>query len=154
MNRYLLICSRYLKSQDLHEPLLNYKRDLDEATEKDDDLSEQDIQQKIKSVINGLDLDKRAYTVSPLNQLIRSQFAEINLTNRKVKTILIECLGEDICFTYPRDKRHSQMFFRTRVSSEDIVESLRIRNNANPIKNCAEILEQDCKNFFTRRHSL
>ena len=65
-----------------------YKRDLDEATEKDDDLSEQDIQQKIKSVIDGLDLDKRA----------------------------------------------SQIFFRTRVSSEDIVENLRISNNANPIK--------------------
>ena len=85
--------------------LLNYKRDLHEATEKDDDLSEQDIQQKIKSVIDGLDLDKRAYTVSSLNQLksqlIRSQFAEINITNRKVKTILIEYLGEDICFTYP-----------------------------------------------------
>ena len=100
-------------------------------------------------------MDKKAYTVSSLNQLIRSQFAEINITNRKVKTMLIEYLGEDVSFTYPRDKRQSQMFFRTRVSSEDIVESLQISNNANPIKNCAKILKQDCNNFkFTLEDTL
>ena len=49
--------------------------------------------------------------------------------------MLIDRFSEDICFTYPKDRKNPQMFFSSQVSSEDVVETLR----ANEIKKlCAE----------------
>ena len=58
--------------------------------------------------------------------------------------MLIDCFGEDICFTYPKDRKKPQMFFSSQVSSEDVVETLR----ANKItKLCAEALRKECEDF-------
>ena len=58
--------------------------------------------------------------------------------------MLIDCFGEDIHFTYPKDRKKPQMFFSSQVSSEDVVETLR----ANKItKLCAEALRKECEDF-------
>ena len=58
--------------------------------------------------------------------------------------MLIDRFGEDICFTYPKDRKKPQMFFSSQVSSEDVVETLR----ANEItKLCAEALRKECEDF-------
>ena len=36
---------------------------------------------------------------------------KINYNNKQVKQLLIEFYGEEICFTYPKDKSKPQMFF-------------------------------------------
>ena len=43
-----------------------------------------------------------------------------------MKQLLIERFRETICFTYPKDKGKSQMFFTTAICPADMVESLRI----------------------------
>ena len=63
------------------------------------------------------------------------------LTNRKLKSMLIDYYGDEICFTYPKDAKKSQMFFSTRVKSEDIAETLR-RNDF--IQKCGEYLREEC----------
>ena len=57
------------------------------------------------------------------------------LTNFKLKSMLIDYYGDEICFTYPKDAEKPQMFFSTRVKSEGIAETLR-RNDF--IQNCGE----------------
>ena len=66
------------------------------------------------------------------------------LTNRKLKSMLIDYYGDEICFTYPKDAKKSQMFFSTRVKSEDIAETLR-RNDF--IQKCGEYLREQYQNL-------
>ena len=66
------------------------------------------------------------------------------LTNRKLKSMLIDYHDDEICFTYPKDAKKSQMFFSTRVKSEDIAETLR-RNDF--IQKCGEYLREKCQNL-------
>ena len=66
------------------------------------------------------------------------------LTNRKLKSMLIDYYGDEICFTYPKDAKKSQMFFSTRVKSEDIAETLR-RNDF--IQKCGEYFREKCQNL-------
>ena len=66
------------------------------------------------------------------------------LTNCILKSMLIDYYGDEICFTYPKDAKKSQMFFSTRVKSEDIAETLR-RNDF--IQKCGEYLREECQNL-------
>ena len=58
--------------------------------------------------------------------------------------MLISEFGQDICFSYPRDKQKSQMFFSSNVSSNDLVETLR---STDVIKACADKLKKECEEF-------
>ena len=66
------------------------------------------------------------------------------LTNRKLKSMLADYYGEEICFTYLKDPKKSQMLFSTRVKSEDIAETLR-RNDFN--QKCGEYFREECQNL-------
>ena len=66
------------------------------------------------------------------------------LTNRKLKSTLIDYYGDKICFTYPKDAKKSQMFFSTRVKPEDIVETLRRKDF---IQKCGEYLREQYQNL-------
>ena len=58
--------------------------------------------------------------------------------------MLINRLGEEICFSYPKDSSKSQMFFSTKIRAPDIAETLRA---ADPIQQCATELRNECENF-------
>ena len=50
-----------------------------------------------------------------------------------MKVIVIDHFGEDLAFTYPRDKR-SQMFHLSRVQIEVAIETIRAKD---PVEMCA-----------------
>ena len=58
--------------------------------------------------------------------------------------MLIDYYGTEICFSYPKDAKKSQMFFSTRVKFEDTRETLR-RNDF--IQECGEYLREECQNL-------
>lgn len=58
--------------------------------------------------------------------------------------MLTEQLGDEICFTYPKDRQKSQMLLSTKIKTADIAETLRV---IDPIKSCAETLREECCNF-------
>ena len=66
------------------------------------------------------------------------------IENRKVKELLIEKYGEVICFTDPRDRTKSQMFYSRLIPSESFVETIRSKNI---YKECANALKEECLNF-------
>ena len=57
---------------------------------------------------------------------------------------LIDKFGDNICFTYPKDRKKSQMFFSANIRSTDIAETLR---HTNPLKACAEDLRSECHSY-------
>ena len=65
--------------------------------------------------------------------------------------MLIDQFGEEICFTYPKDFRKSQMLFSTKIKTADIAETLRV---IDPTKSCPETLREKSCNFdFGLRNS-
>ena len=58
--------------------------------------------------------------------------------------MLIDFFGEEICFTYPKDRKKSQMFFSTNVTTGDVIETLRTNES---MKMCAGVLRKECEEF-------
>ena len=58
-----------------------------------------------------------------------------------MKELLVKEFGEEICFSYRRDKRKSQMFFSSRIQPSEIIETLQSSNLL-----CRK-LQQECKAF-------
>ena len=70
--------------------------------------------------------------------------SEVELSNRTLKRKLIEKFGEDIGFSYPKDKRMSQVVFSRNIPAEDLVEAIRSKD---AVKACAEILKEECVEY-------
>ena len=62
-----------------------------------------------------------------------------------MKAILIDHFGEDLAFTYPRDKKKSQMFYLSRVQIEDAIETICAKG---PVEMCAKKLRSECQEFY------
>ena len=62
-----------------------------------------------------------------------------------MKAILIDHFGEDLAFTYPGDKKKSQIFYLSRVQIEDVIETIRAKD---PIALCAKKLRSECQEFY------
>ena len=128
--------------------MLQYKRDLNDATEDNISKKHHDfLQEKFILAIEELNLKNEGYSVTYFRELLNSKLTEFQVTNRKVKQTLIAHFGENICFTYPRDNNKSQMFFLAELRSTDIVESLRSSEMKDPIQVCAKKLKEECLNF-------
>ena len=104
-----------------------------------------EIQKSFDTIISEINLTENGYSLSEIrdrvNALLSSDFL---IENRKVKELLIEKYGEDICFTYPRDRTKSQMFYSRLIPSESFVETIRSKNI---YKECANALKEECLNF-------
>ena len=99
-----------------------------------------EIQKSFDTIISEINLTENGYSLSEIrdrvNALLSSDFL---IENRKVKELLIEKYEEDICFTYPRDRTKSQMFYSRLISSESFVETIRSK--------CANTLKEECLSF-------
>ena len=134
----------YSHSQCMNRYLVQYKRDMQEKTENSPDDYYKNVRKEFDAFVNGLELDKKGYTVSYCRDAINDKLAINKLNNRQVKQLLIGFYGEDICFTYPKDKSKPQMFFSSTICRADIVETLRFKN---PITECAQNLRKECENY-------
>ena len=98
-----------------------------------------EIQKSFDTIISEINLTENGYSLSEIrdrvNALLSSDFL---IENRKVKELLIEKYGEDICFT------KSQMFYSRLISSESFLETIRSKNI---YKECANALKEECLSF-------
>ena len=58
--------------------------------------------------------------------------------------MLIDCFGDELCFSYPKDRRKSQMIFSKKIQSVDIAETLR---SIDVVKLCVEKLREEYQAF-------
>ena len=91
-----------------------------------------------------INLEKSAYSLSECQDKLNEQLKDRQVSNRQLKKMLISEIGQDICFSYPRDKQKSQMFSSSNVSSKDLVETLR---STDVIKACTDKLKKECEEF-------
>ena len=128
--------------------LLQYQRNAEEIINYDDDDeyagTDSDLQEAFKKMISHLNIETNRYAISTCRDILNENLEGYAVSNRKVKQMLIAHFGEDICFTYPKEKRKSQLFFSTKIASADLVETLRLND---PVKICAEKLKKECEEF-------
>ena len=95
------------------------------------------------SMISKLELERKGYSVSECRDIVNLQLCEeLHVDNRKIKEVLLGHYGDSICFTYPRDRSQSQMFYSCNIASQDMAEIVRKKD---VVKECAEILKRECK---------
>ena len=58
--------------------------------------------------------------------------------------MLIDHYGDTICFTYPKDRRKSQMFYSINIRCAEVAESIR---STDVVKMCAEQLRDECRKY-------
>ena len=124
--------------------LVQYKRDMQEKTEYSPDDYDENVRKKFDVFVNGLELDRKGYTVLYCRDAINNNLAINKLNNQQANQLLIRLYGEDICFGYPKDKSKPQMFFSCTICRADIVETIRFKN---PITECAQNLRKECENY-------
>ena len=96
---------------------------------------------KARFLALGLDFNMSAHSLTSIRDRLNKNSAE-SVSNRAVKQLIIELYGDTVCFTYPSNKRKSQMVLGTN-SSEALVESLRV----SPVQQVATELEQELKEY-------
>ena len=103
----------------------------------DDELNVQ-----FKLMVESLDLDRNGYTFSYCCDLLIEKL-NYKIQNRQVRSLLIDYYGENSCFTHPRNRKKSQIFFSTSICQVDVVESLRNKSSNNDIISCAKTLQSN-----------
>ena len=88
--------------------------------------------------------DTKGYAISVCRDVLHSKLEGYAISNCKVRKMLIKQFGEEICFTYPRDRTKSQMFLSTKICPADVIETLRV---SGPVKICAAKLRKESEDF-------
>ncbi|KAK4291456.1 hypothetical protein Pmani_035718 [Petrolisthes manimaculis] len=132
----------------LRQYLLKYKRQIDalfENIQRSDEAAI--IDSNCKCVFDSLDFKTSSYSVSHICNLINAKLETDNqIDNRRTKVFLIKYFKDTICFTYPDDRRKSQMVYSSSLLQGNIIESLRSSVKSGPQKIALELLHE-CKNY-------
>ena len=97
---------------------------------------------KARFLALGLDFQKSAHSLTSIRDQLNEGSTGI-VTNRAVKQLIIELYGDAVCFTYPTNKRLSQMVLGTNSSPGALVECLRI----SPVQQVATQLSQEISEY-------
>ena len=110
--------------------------------EMEDSVAAADDSFKARFLALQLDFGSSAYSPSSIRDRLNKGSADV-VSNRSVKQLIIELYGDTVCFTYPCNKRKSQMVFKTNSSPKPLVESLRVP----PAQKVATELAQELKQY-------
>ena len=149
-------CSIYQSKEDLyaadlmsHKACMNkclkqFQRDFKVDQDEEDVKDSKNVQEAFENLSSEIDVEKKGYALSDCRDKLNSHLKIYQVTNRKLKKMLINHFGQEICFTDARDRHKSQMFFSSKITSTDVVEMLR---SADVVKACAEKLKKECEEF-------
>ena len=93
--------------------------------EMEDSVTASDDSLKTRFLALGLDFSKSAHSLTSIRERL-NEGSTVIVSNRAVKQLIIELYGDTVCFTYPSNKRISQMVLCTNSSPGVLVESLRV----------------------------
>lgn len=110
--------------------------------ELEDSVAATDDSFKARFLALQLDFSTSAYSLSSIRDRLNEGSADV-VSNRAVKQLIIELYGDTVCFTYPCNKRKSQMVFKSNSSPQPLVESLRV----SPVQKVATELAQELKEY-------
>jgi len=105
--------------------LLKYNRQIDalfENIQRSNEAATIDL--NCKRVFDSLDFKTSSYSVSHICDLVNANLeTDQQIDNRRTKVLLIKCFRDTICFTYPDDRRKSQMVYSSSLLQGKIIET-------------------------------
>ena len=105
------------------------------------------MQDQINLLLVSLELSSTGYTESFCREELKKVITDINFDNHQIKILIINYFGEGICFTYPNNRKKSQMFFSTNVHAGEIVESSHSKTDDDVVIACTKILREKCNSY-------
>ena len=96
-------------------------------------------------MVESPDIQKTGSTIAYCRDLLNTKLKR-NINNRQVRSLLIEYYGENICFTYGKDKKR-QMFFSIYIWAADFIGSIRNKSLITDIISGTKTLQDETKSF-------
>lgn len=127
-----------------------YFRTSSAAVQDNSNIIESPIQNAFDLLILEIDTELQSkcfplsFLASKLKQLCVDPDA--NVDNRLVKKLLIEHYGENILFSYPKDKSKSATVFKINIPLEDVVEQVRVSNQES-VNSFLDSLRDEVKSY-------
>ena len=110
--------------------------------EIEDSVAAADDSFKARFLALQLDFGTSAYSLSSIRDRL-NEGSTVVVSNRSVKQLIIELYGDTVCFTYPCNKRKSQMVLKTNSSPKPLVKCLHV----SPAQKVATELAQELKEY-------
>ena len=104
-----------------------YDSDIEEilkGLEDEDSITAGDASFKEQFLALGLDFATTAYSLTSIRDRVNEHLS-VPVSNRAAKHLIIELYGDTVCFTYPCNKRISQMVFSVKSNPASLLESMR-----------------------------
>ena len=138
VSRHNICLTRYFNAYNkkIDVILENYRNENNALT------NSENVNLVFDNILQGITFGTTGYSLSYLrDEINKSLTADESLSNCVVKDLLIQKFGEKICFSYPSNKRISQLVFSSSIQSETLVDNLR----QSCIKQCADKLRNKMK---------
>ena len=108
--------------QCMNKYFLQYEQNMNRTSYHLEDV-DSEFNMLFKLMVESLDLDQMATQFLNVAICIMKNLI-IKFKNQKLKVCWLTTMAKNICFTYPRDRSKSQMFFFSTNIHVDVVESL------------------------------
>ncbi len=108
----------------------------------EDSVTASDESLKAQFLALGLNFDSTAHSLTSIRDTLNENVT-VPVSSRTIERVIIELYGDSVCFTYPNNKRVSQMVFSTKCNPVSLVESMRI----SPVQQVATELGQELKDY-------
>lgn len=124
---------------------MNYQRDIEKDAAEETAGSE-GLRESFTTFVATLQFETKGYAIAYLRNEFNEKYlsSDIHISNRRMKSLLIEHFGDSIYFTYSKDPSVSQMVFSNKITVAQLAEEIR---NSDCIKECAETLRSDIKSY-------
>lgn len=125
--------------------ILNYQRDIKKDVDEDT-AGFENLQESFTEFAATLQFDTKGYSIAYLRNEFSEKYlsSELQISNRRMKSLLIEQFGDTISFTYSKNRSVSQMVFSNQITAVQLAEEIR---SSDCIKGCAETLRSDIKSY-------
>ena len=111
--------------------------------EEEDSVTAGDELFKEQFLALGLDFTTTAHSLTSIRDQMNENLP-VPVSNRAVKHLIIELYGDSVCFTYPTNKRISQMVYSVKSNPASLLESLR---QVSPTQQVASQLAHELKDY-------
>ena len=109
----------------------------------DDD--EKIVHAAFDNLLSTLDLRYHGYDLTACRKYMNKILSNSNdITNRKLRSLLINKFGDNIAFTNPHDSSKPQMFYSVGIDISRVAETVR---NKDPLKVCPELLSTELRQY-------
>ena len=100
------------------------------------------LDEKVNAIFENIDFEHKAFSLTDITKTINDSLS-YEFDNRRTKSYLIKFFGEEILFSYAKERAQAQIVFKQAVAVSDIIEG-QLRGH-DSVKECARALASEIK---------